>query len=371
MKARYSLAVAVLFSFVVIFTACQTKEVTSAKVYIQQENWDKAIEQLEIAVKLYPQDAEAHYLLGEGYGRKEKWEQMNEQFAKSLEISSEFEQPIKATREKYWVKNFNTGVKMLNNDQVDQAIDKFLTAQKIDSTRADTYQTLAICYTRKQEFEKAKENFKKVIEMQPDNMDAIMGLSQVYFNLQQYEEVIPLMQKALEIEPDNANAVVNLALAYDMTNQTEKAKETYRKALENSPNDTDILYNLGRLHLMNDEFDEAVELFNNVLSENPEDYQANVSVGQSYLQIAQDYQKQLVDKQNEGENVTNEEIERKRELYLRAIPYLQKAVEIGEQSPETQVESAIYYNLGIAYAQTDQPEKAEQAFAKADELGQQ
>jgi len=370
MRARYSMAAVVLLSFVVIFTACQTKEVTSAKVYIQQDNWDKAIEQLEIAVEMYPQDAEAHYLLGEGYGQKGKWEQMNEQFAKSLEISSEFEQQIKATRDKYWVKNFNTGVQMLNKDQVDNALDKFITARRIDSTRADTYQTIAICYTRKQEFEKAKENFKKVIEMQPDNMDAIMGLSQVFFNLQQYEEVIPLMQKALDIEPDNADAVVNLALAYDMTNQTEQAKETYRKALENNPNDTDILYNLGRLHLMNDEFDEAVELFNNVLSENPNDYQANVSVGQAYLQIAQDYQKRLVDKQNEGEEVTDEEMQRKQELYTRAIPYLEKAINLGEQNQDVQLDSAVYYNLGISYAQTDQPEKAEQAFAKSDELSQ-
>jgi tetratricopeptide (TPR) repeat protein len=42
---------------VTLFLGCQTKEVTSAKVYQQQGNWDKMIEQLEQAVKIYPKDA--------------------------------------------------------------------------------------------------------------------------------------------------------------------------------------------------------------------------------------------------------------------------------------------------------------------------
>ncbi len=183
MKPRLLVLAALMVSFVVIFTACQTKEVTSAKVYIQQDNWDKAIEQLEMAVELYPNDAEAHYLLGEGMAQKQNWERMNEEFEKSLKIAPTFEAQIKSTREKNWVNQFNAGVGKLNKNDVEGAIKSFETAVLINPNRVEAYKTLGIAYTRMDDLEKAKENFKKVLELEPDNKDAINGLAAIYFQL--------------------------------------------------------------------------------------------------------------------------------------------------------------------------------------------
>jgi Flp pilus assembly protein TadD len=71
MKIRLSSAgLALALAASIGLWACQSKEVTSAKVYIQQGDWNKAIEQLQIAVQTYPNDPEAHYLLGRGYAEK-------------------------------------------------------------------------------------------------------------------------------------------------------------------------------------------------------------------------------------------------------------------------------------------------------------
>ena len=100
MKKRFAVVALLGLAFSLLIF-CQSKQVTSAKVYMQQEKWDKAIEQLELAVQLYPNDAEAHYLLGKGYAVRGEREKMNEMFDQSLKLSPKFEQQIKAIREKY------------------------------------------------------------------------------------------------------------------------------------------------------------------------------------------------------------------------------------------------------------------------------
>ncbi len=101
MKKTYFVIVFLIFGFLVLFLIyCQPKEVTSSKVYMEQERWDKAIEQLEEAAQLYPNDAEVYFLLGKAYAHQGRREKMNEMFNKSLSISPKFEQKIKAIREK-------------------------------------------------------------------------------------------------------------------------------------------------------------------------------------------------------------------------------------------------------------------------------
>ena len=367
MKSRFMVAAVVLGMFVLLFTACQTKEVTSAKVYIQQDNWDRAIEQLEMAVELYPTDAEAYYLLGEGMAQKRNWERMNEMFDKSLEIAPTFEQQIKNTREKNWVNQFNNGVSQLNNNNVEAALESFRTAKLIDPNRVEVYKTLGITYTRVDSLEKAKESFRKVLELEPNNKDAFVGLANIHFQLKEYEKVVEVEEQALEAHPDDKDAIANLALAYDFLGQTDKAQETYERALEKNPGDQDLLFNLARLHFMNNEYDKAIELFNQVLAANPEDYSANLQVGNAYLSMGDEYRKTLVEKEDAGEDITQEERDRLQGFYEKAIPYLQKAEEIGTSNPEVQVDAALYNNLGVAYINIGDRENGEIYFKKAEE----
>jgi uncharacterized protein HemY len=46
----------------VIFASCQSKNLTSAKIYIQQDDWENALRQLELAVEATPDNAEVAFL---------------------------------------------------------------------------------------------------------------------------------------------------------------------------------------------------------------------------------------------------------------------------------------------------------------------
>ncbi|MFQ5633461.1 MAG: tetratricopeptide repeat protein, partial [bacterium] len=139
--------------------ACQPKEVTSAKVYIQQNDWDKAIEQLESAVASTPENAEAQYLLGQGYGKKGRFADMNRSFDASLAVGNAFEAQITFEREKYWVDYFNKGVNAFNEENIESALQAFETAATISPNKPENYRNLAVGYLRTDQFEKSEENY--------------------------------------------------------------------------------------------------------------------------------------------------------------------------------------------------------------------
>jgi tetratricopeptide (TPR) repeat protein len=356
------LLVATMSLSAMLFMACQTKEVTSAKVYIQQDNWDKAIEQLEEAVSLYPGDAEAHYLLGDGYGNQGKWLKMNEMFDKSLAIGSTFEPQIKSIKEKHWVTTFNSGVNRINGEDTEGALKQFKTCLAIDPNRAEAYKNLAFTYMRLDSLQEARVTYKKFLDVEPENVETIHALANLNFQLKNYDEVVELETKVLELNPKDSDAVANLALAYDFLGEKEKAMATYEKAIQDSPDDKDLVFNLARLHYVNGDYDKAVALFQKVIAIDPEDFDSNLNVGNAYLQMADEYRKSLAKREEAGEEITQEDMDKLIEYYRQSIPYMEKA---SEKKPE---DANIWNNLGVAHIQAGNAEKGKECFDKAEEL---
>ncbi|MBN1558874.1 tetratricopeptide repeat protein, partial [candidate division KSB1 bacterium] len=183
----------------------------------------------------------------------------------------------------------------------------------------------------------------------------------------EYDKVVELEKKTLEMDPDDKDAIANLALAYDFLGDREKAQQTYEEALEKNPGDKDLTFNLARLHFLGNEYDEAIVLFNKLLAENPQDYDANKQVGNAYLSMADEFRKTLVEKETASGEVTQEDRDKLNTFYNDAIPYLEKAVEIGEADPDITIESALFNNLGVAYINVGNREKGELYFKKAEE----
>ncbi|NOY79324.1 MAG: tetratricopeptide repeat protein [Calditrichaeota bacterium] len=348
------------------FAGCNSTAFTSAKVYLQQDNIDKAIEQLEIEVKQNPSNAEAHYLLGASYAKLGKFELMNKEFDESLKLTDKYKKNIQNYRLKYWGENYNRGVRLLKAKKYDDAIKSFETAIRIDSTRAESYQNMAFAYIKKNNIKKAEELYKKVLELKKDDPKIYFTLGSVYYNEKQYDQAIKMFEKAIELDPNNKDAFSYLALAYDMTGNSQKAFDMYKKAIKNNPNDTDLLFNLGRLYFQKEDWPNAIKIFEQLAQKTPNDYDVVYNLGNAYLYYGDKITKERRKLEESGKKISKSDLQKLKDQekaeYTKAVTYLEKAVKIKPDNPNA------WYNLAVAYVRIGESKKGKAAFDKADEL---
>lgn len=363
LKIGFGLAVILMIA---AYIGCQSTATTSAKLYMQQEEYDKAIEQLTKEVEINPSNAEAFYFLGYCYSRQNKFQEMNEAFNNSLAVSNAHENEIKFERRKHWQNYFNRGVRNFQNEQFTEAIDDFNVAMMIEPNEASTYKNLAISYIRVEDNENATKAYKKALDLDQNDIQLYINYGYHQYNLKNYQETVDVMNKVLEKEPGQKEAVQYIALSYNMMGNTEKAMESYNSALVDDPNNPDLFYNRGLLHYMAESYDNAAADFIKVIELNPEDATAKIHLGTSYLYIGEKYQK-------ERQNLETEEgdASKIKDLKMSEQSNYKKALKCLEDASLKEPNNTnLWYNLGVVYVRLGMPKKGEEAFKKSEEVKQ-
>ena len=158
--------IALLGFAAVIFVDCTSQEYTSAKLYIQQQEWEKAEEFLIKAVDAEPENPEIPYQLGYHiYGvQKKDWEKMNQSFDRALTIDPNkkilgqektVKEFVTKARTQFWVEMFNRGGEEYNEyiaapmDEKDAALKKAIATYEVSARikpdEAQSYIMLSTC----------------------------------------------------------------------------------------------------------------------------------------------------------------------------------------------------------------------------------
>ena len=104
-------------------------------------------------------------------------------------------------------------------------------------------------------YEKAIANYRKALEIRPNNAKAQFNLGDVYYAKQSYDTAYSEFQKVLELSPDvklKSDAVYNMGNCLLAQNKYYDAFNVYKVALKMNPDNADALYNLEfcRAHLV-------------------------------------------------------------------------------------------------------------------------
>ncbi len=81
-------------------------------------------------------------------------------------------------------------------------------------------------------YDQAGREFKKAIELKPNDVYALYGLGNTYYCKAKYDDAVKIYSKAININPDYAKVHYSLSLAYSklgMTREAEKQKTIFRK----------------------------------------------------------------------------------------------------------------------------------------------
>ena len=231
---------------IVLISGCSNPEVTAAKVYMQQNNYEKAIERSLKAVEQNPSDAEAYFILGQAYGQKSMYKEMNDSFNKSLEISPKFSTDIEAQQIKFWQNLFVSGVSSIKQNKLELALEQFNLAIKILPNRTEAYKNLAYTYSQLDDDSSAIQVYKEALKIDPDDLEVQTSLGIFYYRVKDYQKAIEVLdsvfQKAEPGSKEYTDALYHLCYSYDLTDQSDKAIETYQIALGMSPDDKDLIF---------------------------------------------------------------------------------------------------------------------------------
>jgi Flp pilus assembly protein TadD len=224
---------------------------TSGKVYLSQENYAKAIEQLTLAIRNNPQAWEPHMWLGRAYADTDELEMAHDEFFTALDLAQDekSKEQVEDTIMYYWLIYDKQGEQFNEAAKFQDAIAEFEQAIIIDPRKADAYINMGYAHHMSGEYDAAVDYFEQALKLAPDNEVLIENLVSVYeaqggelAATGDYEGALVYFEKIAVIAPDTSDLNYNMALMNYQLKDYREALRYYSKQLELDPEDPDVLY---------------------------------------------------------------------------------------------------------------------------------
>jgi tetratricopeptide (TPR) repeat protein len=265
--------------------------IRSGKIY-RGKDIDKAFEFFSAAVKNYPDQPEAHYLLGTIYHDRSNFKEMLLQFDQFNEIYAK----AKASGDKKLIKNcekddmpkefnklrlsafakdFTAGIMQWNladslaresshltddtaktrqQMYVDQLFDKanslFAECLTIVDTVSDVYNYIGMVESRKGNNQGALDMYRKAYQLAPNNYHLLFPLASASSSLKQYDSAA--FYYGAFADKDSLNrevALINQAMCYQAMNDEKRFEGSLDNIIKVNPQNAEVLYQRGVLYI--------------------------------------------------------------------------------------------------------------------------
>jgi tetratricopeptide (TPR) repeat protein len=384
-KTNYLVVLALFTALIFSGFQCSSTELTSAKLYIQQKNYDKALNTLHKEVAKNPKSDEGWYLLGNVYGELGKFDSLVIAYDKSLAVSKKYESEINQSKMYYWANSFNAGVsyfqrgnKATDKDSIkiyyDKSIDAFTTGTRLEPDSADTFKNLAFVYMSAGKNEEAIEPLKKLVQLN-NELDGYKYLGQIYYTLgtmsksaystsndvadslaanKYFNDAVDILEKGTKLYPNDSDLLKTLSASYVDVGKSDVALNSFKTLVEKEPDNKVYRYNYGVLLLGSEDYEMAVKEFQKAIDLDSTYTNAIYNLGITYVKWGSEMNKESLE--------TEEYSDAYKEKFKAALPYLEKVTATEKSDAEA------WELLGKVYSVLGMQDKAIDAFNHADQL---
>jgi len=311
---RTALALMVLAAVTMLAGCAGDPAFTSGKIYWELGEYDKAISELQTAIKNSPDAYQPHLFLGRAYADTDDLQKGHDEFFTALELAEakgdqkgidEVDNVITA----YWLDYDRKGESFIGAAKYEDAIAEFEKAILIDPRKPDAYINLGYAYHMSMQTDKAVEIFEQALEYAPDNDVLKENLVSVYetkagslASLSDYENALVYFAKIERLAPSHPDLFYNMGLMHYQLKDYREAITYFDKHIDAKPDDEEVLYRKflafwglgtglekdGQEELAKDEFSMAIEPLQKLIDLNYEELTYHRGLARIYAKLGDD-----------------------------------------------------------------------------------
>lgn len=292
--------------------------------YISLREYVNALSDYEYILSIKPNDTFSYLKKAEIYKNLQNYEKCKEIYIKVIEIDPKNDSAYADLARIYE-----------DEGNIKKAFEYYNKKLEIEED-SYTFFCRAYLYGKLKEYNKAKEDYKKVIELEPSNSLTYNNLANIYMKEDKYEKAYECLKKAIEYMGDNpfVEFYINIGKCLKKLSRFDEAISIFTKGIELFKYNRSLYYEKSRVYKVQAKYEEAVDVFKEYLKYDLDnDVKADI-----YNEIGSIY--------SEAENCDE------------AIKWYEKILKIDKNHP------FIYRKIGVEYYEKKQYDKAKEYILK-------
>ena len=249
------------------------------------------------------------------------------------------------------------GIAYLNENKFDKAIEEYKKILQLDPKLAIAHTNIAWIYIQRKQgndLELANLELKEAIRLDPKLMLAHRNLWWLYRIQDKTDEALIQLEKIIELEPDNSEQYINLGDSYlsDMK-KFPLAEKTYKKAMEIESNNSYIYIKLAKALEFQKKYTNAIEVLDKAIEKFPTDCYPYLFLAIIYGKSGKS--KQIMEKMKIGLNhlQKNPMTAYQNKWSIKLLKFyageLQEKELLAESSTNPMWETQAFYYIGMKY----------------------
>jgi tetratricopeptide (TPR) repeat protein len=228
---------------------------------------------------LKPNDARAHYGLGNIFTDQQRWDDAEQSYRRAVDLAPNSAEAMLALS--YVLVQPRTGA--LNAKRFADAELFARRATQLQPTNAAAFDRLGVAMMARGMFNKETEAaFRRAVELDPAFVVAQVHLARILRLLNRKDEAEPIYRAAIDQAKD-APTLVLIADALQSEQRWSDSEPVLRRALQIDPRNPGALFLLGRVLSVSRKYAEAETVLKAAIEVNPKNFSARNILGRAYL----------------------------------------------------------------------------------------
>jgi len=171
-----------------------------------------------------PTDAKTYYQMGNDYYEKGDYDKAIENYNMAILLNPVFSEAY-----------FNRALSYYQLKNFDKSIADYTKSMELDPQNPIIFNNRGDAFYRKQDFQSAVKDYDKAISLNPNYLKAFYNRGLSYASIEEYEKAVEDFTKVIKLKEDFAEAYHLRGLAYEYAGNMANAITDYTKALELNP----------------------------------------------------------------------------------------------------------------------------------------